>query len=348
MKKFSLLTTLVLAAILIVSCTSTKAGIEPIEPVAIERDTGGEATVISEPLQAEPVVIDTAPPITSEEAGLEQKFSYVYGYLIGANILAENLDLNIEPFIQGSGDFYSYAEPLLDEEGINQTFGMYQDYLDGNITEEELVASYEGFATFVDQFSYSYGFVIQFNLQSQGLILEIDDFHSGLRDAFKGIALDYTEEQIDELFIAYQQKLVEQYLSMVEDYKEANLEEAEEFLAENGQLPDVYTTEEGLQYKVIVEGSGPKPSDDSRALVDYMITFLDGTIGENSYDGDEPEVFAMQDLPPVIANAAKMMNEGSHYRFYVHPSLAYGAEGTDTVPPNALLIVDVELHELLD
>ncbi len=350
MKKFSLFATLVLALIFIVSCATTKVEeMEVIQPVAFEEIVGDEAVVVTTPFEGEPLVIDTAPPISFEEKDIDAEFSYVYGYLIGGNILKEIQDVEIGAFVEGSNDFYNYPTvlPKIDENDIDQSFAMYQGYLDGDLVESDLVA-WGDFDSFYEQFSYGYGFVVQFNLQSQGLFLEADDYHTGLKDAFAGVPLGYTEEDIDRLFLAYQEKLFEQYVSMYEDFIDLNLQDAEAFLAENALLDDVYVAASGLQYRVITEGDGAQVTAQSRALVDYMITFLDGSIGESTYGYSEPEFFDVADLPVVIANAAVLMREGSHYRFYVHPDLAYGAEGSETVPPNALLIIDVEVHQILN
>ncbi|MFA7224765.1 MAG: FKBP-type peptidyl-prolyl cis-trans isomerase N-terminal domain-containing protein [Sphaerochaetaceae bacterium] len=347
MKKFSLFTALVLTLVLIASCTTTKGEkMEVIQPVTYTEATA-ETVVVSTPFEGEQLVIDTAPPITFEDADIDAEFSYVYGFLIGGNIMGEGLDVEIGSFVEGSNDFYNYVEPRMDENDIDKTFAMYQGYLDGDLVEDDLVA-WGDFSSFFNQFSYGYGFVVQFNLQSQGLFLDADNFHNGLKDVFAGVPLDYTEEDIDRLFLAYQEKLFQQYFAMYEDYKELNLLDAEAFLAENALLEGVVVATSGLQYKVITEGDGPQVTAQSRAVVDYMISFLDGTIGENSYGMSEPELFTVSDLPPVIANAALLMREGSHYRFYVHPDLAYGEEGSDTVPPNSLLIVDVEVHQVLN
>ncbi len=348
MKKFSLFATLVLALIFIVSCATTKVEeIDVIQPVAYEEVVGEEAVVVSTPFDAEPLVIDTAPPVTFEEEDIDSEFSYVYGYLIGGNILREIGDVEIGAFVEGSNDFYNYIEPRLDENAIDQTFAMYQGYLDGDLVESDLVA-WGDFDSFYEQFSYGYGYVIQFNLQSQGLILEADSYHNGLKDAFAGVPLGYTEEEIDRLFLAYQEKLFQQYVAMYEDFIELNLQDAEAFLAENALLDDVYVAANGLQYRVINEGDGPQVTAQSRALVDYMITFLDGSVGESTYGYSDPEFIDVADFPPLITSVAVLMREGSHYRFYVHPDLAYGAEGSETVPPNALLIIDVEVHQILD
>ncbi|MDY0372274.1 MAG: FKBP-type peptidyl-prolyl cis-trans isomerase N-terminal domain-containing protein [Sphaerochaetaceae bacterium] len=368
MKKFSLLAVLVLASILIISCTTTKSEvIESVQaPVAEASEvvpvvSDAQTTVVSAPIeQAEPeviaeaetMVIDTAPPVMATDVDIEQKFAYAYGHLLASNIIRQGLLIDVEQFIRGSSDFYNYTEPLLNEEQINATFVKYQDFLDGNITEADLEdGSEEPIAelpTFFERFSYGYGYIVQFNLQSQGLILDIENFHAGIFDAYNEVVLPYTDEEIDELFMAYQEKLMREYEAMVADYVAMNLAEAEAFLEDNKMLEDVVTTTSGLQYKVIREGEGKTPSETDTVELDYLITFLDGSTGDNSYSRGEPSVFEVSRLIPGFIEGVTLMKEGSHYRFYVHPDLAYGETGNEMVPPNAMLIFDVELYNILD
>jgi len=357
MKKISLFALLAFASILIISCTTKAQAPEPIPatPTEVSTVAPAEPTIVSTPIEEvepETVVIDSAPPASATDADLDQKFAYIYGHLLGNNMVEQGLSLNSNQFIRGSSDFYNYVEPLISEDEIYDSFLTYQDFLDGVITEADLEDGEEDpvaeFSTFLDRFSYGYGYVVQLNLQSQGLILDLENFHAGVFDAFSEIELSYTEEEIDALFMAYQEKLMQEYEAMVEEYMAMNLAEAESFLEENQALEDVVTTESGLQYKVLSEGDGAKPTADSTVELDYMITFLDGSTGDNSYSRGEPSVFTISNLIPGFIEGMKLMNEGSHYRFYVHPDLAYGAAGNEMIPPNTLLIFDVELHKILD
>jgi len=364
MKKLSFLAILLLATVLIVSCAGTKAETPVVQdetPVVVsdaqvvtitEPAVQEEAPIESAPVvETSPIVIDTAPAFSATDADIEQKFSYVYGHLLASNIIQQQIDLAPTPFIAGSADFFNYADPKLTESEINDLFMLYQQFLDGTLTETDLEAQsgepVDTLVTFVDKFSYGYGYVVQYNLQSQGILVVLDDYHSGVADAFAQIPLPYTEAQIDELFTAYQDKLIAEYEAMVGEYAAQNLADAESFLAENATAEGVVTTDSGLQYKVMSLGEGALPTSEDMVKVDYMITFLDGSTGDNSYSRGEPSTFKLANLIPGFAEGVKLMPAGSHYRFYVHPSLAYGEAGNEMIPPNTLLIFDVELHEIV-
>ncbi len=357
MKKLSLLTILLLASIVIVSCTGTSA--EVSEEVAAPPETV-ESAVITEPVEQQiesedtmdTVVIDTSMDITADDPELESKFSYVYGHLLGDGIVNQDISLDQRHFIAGSTDFFNYVEPKITEDQINTLFMQYQSYLDGAITEEEMedisIDPVGDMDTFLEMFSYGYGYVVQYNLQSQGILVVLDSYHDGIADAFSGVPLNYTDEQIDALFIAYQEKLMADYSQMVEEYAAQNLSDAETFLAENAQEEGVITTDSGLQYMVVSLGDGERPTENDTVELDYMLTFLDGSVGDSSYSRGSTAVFELARLVPGFAEGVQLMPVGSHFRFYVHPSIGYQEEGTQDIPPNTLLIFDVELHDIVE
>ncbi len=116
------------------------------------------------------------------------------------------------------------------------------------------------------------------------------------------------------------------------------------FLAENGKKPGVITTESGLQYQVITEGTGPKPGRTDTVLVHYEGKLLDGTKFDSSYDRGQPAAFPLDQVIPGWTEGVQLMATGSKYHFVVPPELAYGARGAGgVIPPGAVLEFDIEL-----
>lgn len=350
MKKLSILTTIIVVIALLASCAGTK------EQQATEQiPSDVSVTTISEPVAAaedfdfDTVVISEGLSLTDDE--LESQFSYIYGYLLGSNIVKEESNLSYRPLIIGSTDFYNYQDPMIDEYDMEMLFYVYQDYVDGLLSVEQLneeAGEAVGFLeTYFDKLSYAYGYILQFNLQSQGLIVELDSFNDGISDTFNGIELNKSEEQIDQIFSAYQDLMEGRYETLIAELGEVNLLEAEQFLAENKNKENIIETSSGLQYEIITQGKGSNAKSTDDVVVDYLITFLDGTTGDNSYYRGEPSTFNLENLIPGFSEGVQLMNEGSHYRFYLHPSLAYGERGSNEIQPNALLIFDIELHEIL-
>ncbi len=116
------------------------------------------------------------------------------------------------------------------------------------------------------------------------------------------------------------------------------------FLKKNKGKPGVITTASGLQYEVLTQGQGPKPARTDTVAVHYEGKLLDGTTFDSSYQRGQPAVFPLDQVIPGWTEGVQLMNTGSKYRFTIPPALGYGAKGAGgVIPPNAVLIFDVEL-----
>ena len=126
-------------------------------------------------------------------------------------------------------------------------------------------------------------------------------------------------------------------------------EEGEAFLAANKLKAEIKTTESGLQYEVISEGSGNKPSGQDNVKVHYHGTLIDGTVFDSSVNRGEPATFGVHQVIPGWTEALQLMNAGSKYRLYIPQNLAYGAHPHPggAIKPFMALIFDVELLEVL-
>jgi FKBP-type peptidyl-prolyl cis-trans isomerase FkpA len=128
-----------------------------------------------------------------------------------------------------------------------------------------------------------------------------------------------------------------------------NQAEGAKFLADNVKKPGVKTTPSGLQYQVVKEGTGKKPSATSQVKVHYLGTLLDGTKFDSSYDRGEPASFALNGVIPGWTEGLQLMTAGSKYKFWIPASLGYGERGTPgPIGPNATLVFEVELLEVLN
>jgi FKBP-type peptidyl-prolyl cis-trans isomerase FkpA len=139
-----------------------------------------------------------------------------------------------------------------------------------------------------------------------------------------------------------------QIAKMMADAK-TNKEQGEKFLAENAKKPGVKTTPSGLQYMVLRQGSGPRPTATDRVRVNYEGKLLDGTVFDSSYARNQPAEFALNQVIAGWTEGVGMMPVGSKFRFWIPGDLAYGANGTPGGPigPNATLVFDVELMGIL-
>jgi len=128
-----------------------------------------------------------------------------------------------------------------------------------------------------------------------------------------------------------------------------NQAEGEAFLARNKQVKGVFTTQSGLQYMVLRQGSGPHPAPSDRVRVNYEGSLLDGTVFDSSYKRNEPAEFGLDEVIPGWTEGVGLMPVGAKYRFWIPGNLAYGAKGTPGGPigPNATLVFDVELMAIV-
>jgi len=123
----------------------------------------------------------------------------------------------------------------------------------------------------------------------------------------------------------------------------------EKFLQDNAQKAGVVTTASGLQYRVIRPGSGEKPRDaNTKVLVHYRGTLIDGTEFDSSYKRKQPISFVLNRVIPGWTEGVQLMPAGSKFVFYLPSELGYGAQGAGgVIPPHATLIFEVELLEIL-
>jgi FKBP-type peptidyl-prolyl cis-trans isomerase FklB len=183
--------------------------------------------------------------------------------------------------------------------------------------------------------SYSFGMLIGQDLKSTGLKFNYGAFTQGLIAVMEDQPSRFSmTEATAQVRIAFQAVLAEQ--------AEIAREEEARFFAENAFKPGVISTETGLQYEVLVPGTGEEPTPDSRVTVNYQGFFRDGTIFDSSQG--EPVEFPLNQVIPGWSEGIRLMRVGGKNRLYIPSALAYGSQGaSDVIPPYATLIFEVEL-----
>ncbi len=201
--------------------------------------------------------------------------------------------------------------------------------------------------------SYGLGFQSGNQLRQYGLQADDLDTHTflkGMLDSLKGQEPEVAQEQLQ----AAMQTLGQLVQQREEAAGAANLEEGRKFLEENAKREGVTTTESGLQYEVVEEGTGeaytePKEGEaaDKQFLVNYRGTLIDGTEFDASQPG-QPTPMTL-DVIEGFKEALTKMKVGAKWKLFIPSELAYGAErrGPD-IAPNSVLIFDVELVKIQD
>jgi FKBP-type peptidyl-prolyl cis-trans isomerase len=193
----------------------------------------------------------------------------------------------------------------------------------------------------IDSVSYAIGIDIAGNLKRNGFDeINPEAIAKGFDDVFKDAEYLIDPEAANQY--------VMDYFNKSRDKKALkNLQESEEFLSKNKGEAGVITTESGLQYKIIQEGTGPVPTETDRVSVYYKGTLIDGT----EFDGTEvgnPARFPVTGVIRGWTEALLMMPVGSKWMLYIHPDLAYGSQPRQGGPiqPNNALIFEIELLEI--
>ncbi|MDX1952918.1 MAG: FKBP-type peptidyl-prolyl cis-trans isomerase [Verrucomicrobiota bacterium] len=193
--------------------------------------------------------------------------------------------------------------------------------------------------------SYAIGVNIGTSIKRQEADLDLDLLTKGIRDAFSGSA-GLTDAEVSTAIRAFQAEVRTKMEARRKVAGEKNKAEGEKFLEENAKKEGVKTTESGLQYKVIREGTGPVPQPTDQVVVKYRGTTIDGKEFDSTEKRGEPAVFTPKGLIKGWGEALQMMNVGSKWEIYIPSALAYGERGHVTIEPNATLIFDVELLEI--
>lgn len=195
-----------------------------------------------------------------------------------------------------------------------------------------------------EKVSYSIGLNIGNDFKTQGVDVDTNILLKGMTDALTGAKPMLDEEQIKETLTQLQKDMVAKQEAMAKEAAEKNKAAGAAFLAENGKKEGVTTLPSGLQYKVIQEGTGAKPTLDSTVTVHYKGTLVDGKEFDSSYSRNEPATFPVKGVIPGWTEAMQLMSEGSKWEIVIPSELAYGERGAGPViGPNSTLVFEVEL-----
>ena len=192
----------------------------------------------------------------------------------------------------------------------------------------------------MDKLSYALG--ISFGQQIAQANLQISDFQAfakGLEVSIKGTA--------PEINFAECQQVLNDYQEEETNKMNAAKKEGEDFLSKNGKRPEVKTTASGLQYEVIKEGTGKRPTVNDIVKVHYHGTLIDGTVFDSSVKRGTPAEFGVSQVIKGWVEALQLMPVGSKYKLYIPSELAYGQQGAGAmIKPNSALVFEVELLEI--
>ena len=201
----------------------------------------------------------------------------------------------------------------------------------------------------LDRLSYALGLSMGNNFRNSGINeINVEDFSDGVAAVFYGSQPKMSYDEAKEVIRVFFTELEEKQKAEAAKMADVNKAAGEEFLAKNGQRAEVKTLPSGLQYEVIVEGTGSQPTAADQVEVHYTGKLIDGTVFDSSVDRGVPATFGVTQVIPGWVEALQLMKAGSKWRLFIPSALAYGPQGAGPViGPNATLIFDVELLKVI-
>jgi len=198
--------------------------------------------------------------------------------------------------------------------------------------------------------SYAIGMNWGTGLHRQNIDVDSAALIQGMKDALAGGKTLLTEDEARTALMQLQKEVQEKQQAKAAAEGDANKKEGEAFLAANKSKEGVVTLPSGLQYKILKEGTGPKPTATDSVVCNYKGTLINGTEFDSSYKRGEPATFPVTGVIKGWTEALQLMPVGSKWQLFIPSDLAYGPRGTPGGPigPNATLIFEVELISIKD
>ncbi|MHC2071035.1 FKBP-type peptidyl-prolyl cis-trans isomerase [Bremerella sp. T1] len=190
--------------------------------------------------------------------------------------------------------------------------------------------------------SYAIGRNIANEVANPDVPFDVEALVAGFRDGLSGKESKLSEEQVTAALQAFQTLVQGQMQKKAEEAAKAG----ETYLAENAKKEGVETTKTGLQYKVIEAGTGATPKLTDTVVCHYKGTLVDGTEFDSSYKRGEPAQFPVNGVIAGWTEALQKMKVGGKWKLYIPANLAYGPQGRPGIPPNAVLLFDIELLDI--
>ena len=211
--------------------------------------------------------------------------------------------------------------------------------------------------TELDSVSYAVGLSMSGQLKSNFSEVNKSILAQGIRNGLDSTNLLIDAKDMQEVLSGYfkkkQQAQMEERQAAASKAAEAkfgeNKKAGEDFLEANKSKKGVKTTESGIQYIVLKEGSGEKPAGPmTKVKVHYHGTNIEGNIFDSSVDRGTPATFGLNQVIKGWTEGVQLMNEGAKYKFFIPQELAYGAQQKgENIKPFSTLIFEIELLEVL-
>jgi len=197
----------------------------------------------------------------------------------------------------------------------------------------------------MDAVSYIIGADLGQKLKVNGVEVNMEILISSIKETLAGAEPKYSQEEQQKIMTAFQNELRVKMEKKQAELAEKNAKLSEEFLAGNAKKEGVVTTSSGLQYQVLKEGDGPKPTATDKVKAIYRGELINGTVFDDSRG--LPREFAVAGVVQGWQEELPLMATGSKWKLFVPPALGYGAtQRGPVIEPNSVLVFEIELVEI--
>jgi FKBP-type peptidyl-prolyl cis-trans isomerase FklB len=200
-----------------------------------------------------------------------------------------------------------------------------------------------------EKLSYAIGMNIGESMKKDSLDVDAAVLSRAIKDALTGSKLAMTDAEAKAVMDSFRAEMMKKQQAQAAQAGEANKLAGQKFLASNKSKEGVVALPSGLQYKILKEGTGPKPTASDTVVTNYRGTLIDGTEFDSSYKRGEPATFPVGQVIKGWTEALQLMPVGSKWQLFIPSELAYGERSPGAeIGPNSTLIFDIELLSIQD
>ena len=263
-------------------------------------------------------------------------------------------ELKLEPTV--------VVQPSLDEKELTEKVSYYMGFnLISNLKRQgedmdmdQLMKGMSAAVNGPDHESFIAGYQMMKSMQTQGAELQLEKLFAGMKSASAGDELNMNPEEISSFMTAFSELVQKKQMEKKQLEADTNLAAGEAYMAKAAaENPNLKRMENGVQYEVIKEGTGPSPVVGQRIKVDYHGTFLDGKVFDSTtkpLDGSPPEpaIFLVEQVVPGFSKTLQEMKVGSTWKVCIPGPQAYGLAGRGQIGPNVALLFEITLLEIVE
>jgi FKBP-type peptidyl-prolyl cis-trans isomerase len=261
--------------------------------------------------------------------------SYAIGMSFASNLAKQRLKVLVEDYTAGMKDVLNGNSTRFDETELRTTIANLQSQLKQRTSESSTEADSKA--------SYALGMTLANNLKRQHATVRLDDLVAGIKDVMNGNSTRLSPTEMQTTIANFGTQISQHATTFQASQAKRNSQIGGAFLETNRKRQGVVSLPSGLQYEVLTSGAGDRPGRNDSVTVNYRGTLVDGTEFDSSYKRGQPAQFAVGSVIRGWTEALQMMNAGAKWKLFIPPALAYGEQGRPGIPPNSVLVFEVEL-----